>query len=261
MRYALLSDIHANLPALRAVLVDIDNRANIDAIYHLGDLTGYAPWPNEVVELLRERRIPGIAGNYDSTVATDYKHCGCRADSPHEEELSHISYEWTRSHVTPETKQYLASLPFRVDIRPLGGHVSGPTITLIHGNQTLNTVYVAEDRPDSFLEKMARDAGARGGDIIAFGHTHKPWQRVVGGIQFINTGSVGRPKDGDWRACYVLLSVEASGSRVEFVRVPYDVEEAADAIRVSDLPDEFAEVLKTGGTTTTRAASTSSATS
>ncbi len=247
MRYALISDIHANLPALRAVLADIDARNNIEATYHLGDLTGYAPWPNEVVALLREREIPGIAGNYDSTVATDYKHCGCKADSPHEEELSHISYEWTRSHVTPETKKYLASLPFRIDIRPFGGHVSGATITLIHGNQTLNTVYVTEDRPDSFLEKMARDIGSRSGDVVCFGHTHKPWQRVVGGIQFINTGSVGRPKDRDWRACYVLLSVEQAGMRVEFVRVPYEVDEAADAIRVSDLPAEFAEVLKSGG--------------
>jgi predicted phosphodiesterase len=247
MRYALLSDIHANLPALRAVLTDIDNRRNVDATYHLGDLTGYAPWPNEVVALLRERMIPGIAGNYDSTIATGYKHCGCRADSQHEEELSHLSYEWTRSHVTAETKRYLASLPFRIDIRPLGGHVSGPTITLIHGNQTLNTVYVTEDRPDSFLEKMARDVGARAGDVICFGHTHKPWQRVVGGIQFINTGSAGRPKDGDWRACYVLLSMEATGARVEFVRVPYDVDESARAIRASDLPDEFTEVLKSGG--------------
>src|SRR5688572_18111590 len=103
MRYAFLSDLHGNLPALRGALADIDERANIDAIYRLGDLTGYAPWPNEVVALLRERAILGIAGNYDSTVATDYKHCGCRADSPHEEELSHLSYEWTRSHVTPET--------------------------------------------------------------------------------------------------------------------------------------------------------------
>jgi predicted phosphodiesterase len=247
MQYALLSDIHANLPALHAVLADIDGRSNIDAIYHLGDLTGYAPWPNEVVDLLRERRIPGIAGNYDSTVATDYKHCGCRADSPREEELSHLSYEWTRAHVTAETKKYLASLPFRIDIRPLGGHASGPTVTLIHGNQTLNTVYVTEDRPDSFVEKMARDLGARAGDVIAFGHTHKPWQRVAGEIRFINTGSVGRPKDGDWRACYALLSIEASGSRAEFIRVPYDVDEAADAIRVSDLPAEFAEVLKSGG--------------
>ncbi len=247
MRYALVSDIHANLPALNAVLADIDKRANVDAIYHLGDLTGYAPWPNEVVEVLRGRSIPGIAGNYDSTVATGYKHCGCRADSPREEELSHQSYEWTRSHVTPETRKYLASLPFRIDIRPLGGHVSGPTITLIHGNQTLNTVYVTEDRPDSFLKKMGDDVGARAGDVICFGHTHKPWQRVVGGVQFINTGSVGRPKDADWRACYLVLSIEPTGAGIEFVRVPYDVDSAADAIRASELPNEFVDVLKAGG--------------
>jgi predicted phosphodiesterase len=246
-RMALISDIHANLPALRAVLADIDERANVDAIYHLGDLTGYAPWPNEVVDLLRERAIPGISGNYDSTVATDYKHCGCRADTPHDEELSHLSFEWTRSHVTPETKQYLGSLPFRLDIRPFGGHVSGPTITLVHGNQTLNTVYVTEDRSDAFLEKMAKDIGSRPEDVICFGHTHKPWQRVVEGVQFVNTGSVGRPKDGDPRACYVLLTTEGSAIRVEFCRVAYDIDEAARAIRESELPFEFADVLRSGG--------------
>jgi predicted phosphodiesterase len=246
-RLALISDIHANLPALRAVLADIDERAEVDAIYHLGDLTGYAPWPNEVVALLREWAIPGISGNYDSTVATDYKHCGCRADTPHDEELSHLSFEWTRSHVTPETKKYLGSLPFRLDIRPFGGHVSGPTITLVHGNQTLNTVYVTEDRSDAFLEKTAKDLGSRPEDVICFGHTHNPWLRVVEGVQFVNTGSVGRPKDGDPRACYVLLSVDGSGMRVEFVRVAYDVEEAARAIRESELPSEFADVLRSGG--------------
>lgn len=247
IRYAIISDIHANLPALRAVLADIDQRGDVSAIYHLGDLTGYAPWPNEVVALLRERGIAGISGNYDSTVATDYKHCGCRAETPHEEELAHQSYEWTRTHVTSETKKYLASLPFRLDIRPFGGHMPGTTITLVHGNQTLNTVYVTEDRSDSFLEKMGASLGARAEDVILFGHTHKPWQRVVGGIQFANAGSVGRPKDGDWRACYVLLSLDATGARVEFVRVAYDVEAAARAILESDLPDEFAEVLRSGG--------------
>ena len=246
-RYALISDIHANLPALRAVLADIDARQNVDSIYHLGDLTGYAPRPNEVVTLLQQRAIPGISGNYDSTVAADYKHCGCRADTPHDEELSHLSYEWTRAHVTPETKKYLGSLPFRIDIRPLGGHVSGPTIILVHGSHTLNTVYVTEDRPDSFLEKMAASLGASAGDVICFGHTHKSWQRIIGGIRFVNAGSVGRPKDGDWRACYVIASTDESGTRTEFVRVNYDVDEAARAIRESDLPDEFAEVLKSGG--------------
>ena len=158
-----------------------------------------------------------------------------------------MSFEWTRTHVTRETKKYLGSLPFRIDIRPFGGHMSGPTITLVHGNQTLNTVYITEDRPDSFLEKMGASLGAKPEDVICFGHTHKPWQRVVGGIQFVNAGSVGRPKDGDPRACYVLLTVGGAGVRVEFVRVAYDIEEAARAIIASDLPSEFAEVLRSGG--------------
>jgi len=246
MKYALISDIHANLPALEAVLRDIDSK-RVDATYHLGDLTGYAPWPNEVVALLRQRGIPGIAGNYDSTVATDYKHCGCRADTPHEEELSHLSYEWTREHVSPETKSYLASLPFRIDIRPLGGHVSGPSIVLLHGNQTLNTVYVTEDRSDSFLDKMAVGAGAVAGDVICFGHTHKPWQRTVNDVRFVNTGSVGRPKDSDARACYVLIDAASAELIAEFVRVSYDVELVAREIVKSGLPAEFADGIRTGG--------------
>lgn len=245
MRYALISDIHANLPALRAVLNDIAKR-DIDAIYHLGDLTGYAPWPNETVEMLRERGIPGISGNYDSTVATGYKHCGCRSENPEQEARAHLSYEWTRSHVSAETKEYLASLPFRMDLRPLGGHVAGPTITLVHGNQTLNTVYVTEDRTDDFLIKMATDLGARPSDAICFGHTHKPWHRVVNGVNFINTGSVGRPKDGNWRACYVVLSAKEAELKVEFRRVEYEVKEAVAATNAAGLPEEFAEALQTG---------------
>lgn len=246
MRYALFSDVHANLPALSAVLADIATR-EVDAVHHLGDLVGYAPWPNEVVRLIAERGIPGVAGNYDSTVATDYKHCGCRYEDPRQEALSHESYAWTRQHIAPDAKRFLGSLPFRIDIRPLGGHVAGPTMTLLHGNQALNTVYVTADRPDSFLEKMGAAVGAREGDVVCFGHTHVPWHRTVGGVHFVNTGSVGRPKDGDWRAGYVLLDLGEGDPRVEFVRVEYDVETAARAILDSELPDEFAEYLKTGG--------------
>jgi predicted phosphodiesterase len=251
MTYALISDIHANLPALEAVLRDIETRADIVATYHLGDLVGYAPWPNETVALLRQRGIAGVAGNYDSTVATDYKHCGCRYEDPRQEELSHLSYAWTRAHVTPETKQFLGGLPFRIDVRPLGGHLSGPTVTLLHGSQVLNTVYVFEDRSDAFLEKMGLAVGARTGDVICFGHTHLPWHRVVNGVDFVNTGSVGRPKDSDPRAGYVLLDVGAVATRIEFVRVTYDVERAARAILESELPADFADYLRTGGKSTT----------
>lgn len=248
VRYALLSDVHANLPALDAVLAAIAQRGDSDAIYHLGDLVGYAPWPNEVVGRLREAGIPGVSGNYDSTVAADYKHCGCRYEDPRQEALSHESYAWTRAHVSPYAKAYLGGLPFRIDLRPLGGHVAGPTLTLVHGTPLNNTTYWTEDRPDAFFLKMAEAAGVRVGDLIAFGHTHKPWHRVVGGMHFVNTGSVGRPKDGDARAGFVIVDVGAAGSlAIDFVRVEYDVQRTIDAIRRSDLPDDLAEYLRHGG--------------
>ncbi len=247
MRYALLSDIHANEPALDAVLREIARRADTDATYHLGDLVGYGPSPDAVVARLARDAIPGVAGNYDSTVATDYKHCGCRYEDPHQEALSHQSYSWTRAQVSPDTRRFLGGLPFRFDLRPLGGHLAGPTVTLVHGNHVLNTVYLYEDRSDDFLAKMGASIGARPGDVVCFGHTHRPWERVVQGIRYLNTGSVGRPKDGDWRAGYVRLEVTATGAAAEFVRVPYDVEAVAAGILASDLPDEFADQLRTGG--------------
>ncbi|HJR15535.1 MAG TPA: metallophosphoesterase family protein [Gemmatimonadales bacterium] len=247
MRYALISDIHANLPALEAVLQDVRLLQHVATIYHLGDLVGYAPWPNETVALIRESKIPGVAGNYDSTVATDYKHCGCRYEDPRQEELSHLSYDWTRQHVSPETKEFLAGLPFRIDLLPSGGHTAGPRVILVHGTPTLNTLYWTEDRSDDFCLKMAKIAGAKPGDVIAFGHTHLPWHRQIEGVHFVNTGSAGRPKDGDWRAGYVLLSIGSGRVEVENIRVEYDVERAMRGIRERGLPEDFAEHLRTGG--------------
>lgn len=243
---ALLSDIHANLPALEAVLADID-AVGVDATYHLGDLVGYAPWPDEVVAVLAARGIAGVSGNYDSTVGLGYKHCGCRYEDPRQEALSHQSFEWTKSACAPETKRALAGLPFRLDVHPMGGHAAGPRIVLVHGTPTLNTVYWTGDRPDDFCLKMAGLAGLEAGDLIAFGHTHKPWHRVIDGIHFVNTGSVGRPKDGDPRAGYAVLDVGPDGISVTHRRVAYDVARAAGAIRASTLPDEFAWYLESGG--------------
>ncbi|HEU0299565.1 MAG TPA: metallophosphoesterase family protein [Longimicrobium sp.] len=247
MRYALISDVHANLPALRAVLEHIGGQPDLAGTYHLGDLVGYAPWPDETVALLRSAGVPGVAGNYDSTVAVDAAHCGCRYEDPRQEALSHQSYAWTRGHVSAGTRRFLGSLPFRLDLRPRGGHAPGPTVVLVHGTPTLNTLYWTEDRPDSFCLKMAAHAGARPGDVVCCGHTHLPWHREAGGIHFVNTGSVGRPKDGDWRAGYVLLDVGGDTPAVELVRVEYDLDEAVRGIRANDLPDEFADYLAAGG--------------
>jgi predicted phosphodiesterase len=247
VRYALIADIHANLPALTAVLDDIGRRDDIDETYHLGDLVGYAPWPNEVVALLTEKGVAGIAGNYDSTVATDYAHCGCRYEDARQEALSHESYAWTRQHTSSDTKRRLGALPFRIDLRPMGGHASGATVVLVHGTPTLNTVYWTEDRPADFCLKMATVAGVKEGDVVAFGHTHLPFHREVKGIHFVNAGSVGRPKDGDWRAGYAVLDVTAQAVEVEFKRVEYGLSEAQSGIRSSDLPAFFADYLEAGG--------------
>jgi predicted phosphodiesterase len=252
VRYALISDVHANLPALEAVLKEIDAEGDlVDAIYHLGDLVGYAPWPNEVVERLRQRGIPGVAGNYDSTVASDYKHCGCRYEDARQEELSHVSFGWTRDHVSTETKRWLGGLPFRIDVRPRGGHVSGPCVTLLHGSGVLNTVYVHADRSDEFLERMAASVNAAEGDVICFGHTHTPWHRLVRGVHFVNAGSVGRPKDGDPRAAWILLDMTDEDPSISIRRVAYDVESAARGIVHAGLPEDFADALRTGGASAT----------
>lgn len=246
MRLALISDIHANLPALDAVFAEIDRRA-VDATWHLGDLVGYAPWPNETVRRIRERGVAGVAGNYDSTVGHGYKHCGCQYEDPVQEAQSHESFAWTCGHTGEDEKRWLRTLPFRLDVRIAGGHAGGPSLVLVHGAPTLNTVYWRADRSDDFARQMIGLAGAKAGDLLAFGHTHVPWSREVDGVRLVNTGSVGRPKDGDWRAGFVQLTHSAGGWEVEFVRVPYDLETARAGILASTLPHAFAEYLSTGG--------------
>jgi predicted phosphodiesterase len=261
MRIALISDIHANIHALDAVLADLDARGDVDATYHVGDLVGYSAHPNAVIDRLRERHVAGVAGNYDSTVATGYKHCGCRSESPRQEALAHESFAYTLRATSDDSKRYLRSLPFSLDLRPLGGHLAGPRLVLVHGTPTLNTVYWDQDRSDDFCRKMAQLVGLRAGDAIAVGHTHKPWHRQVDGMHFINTGSVGRPKDGDWRAGYVLLELgedaavganigagaAEAAAPVRFVRVPYDVDAAVRDVETAGLPAEFGPFLRTGG--------------
>jgi diadenosine tetraphosphatase ApaH/serine/threonine PP2A family protein phosphatase len=99
---------------------------------------------------------------------------------------------------------------------------------------------------------MGTAVGARAGDVVCFGHTHLPWHRIVAGVHFINAGSVGRPKDGDSRAGYVLLDIVVSEPSVkaQFVRVEYDVERAVREIGRSGLPNDFANFLRTGGNAT-----------
>jgi hypothetical protein len=165
MKIALLSDVHANLPALEAVLQAIRDRGDVDATHHLGDLVGYAPWPDETVALIRDAGITGVAGNYDSTVATGYIHCGCRYEDPAQEALSHLSYAWTLEHTSAETKRWLGVPPLPPGSSALWG-ASGPAPPCSWSTvpPPLNTLYWTADRSDEFCLKMAERVGARAGE-------------------------------------------------------------------------------------------------
>ena len=260
---AVFSDVHANLPALEAVLRDVDarlGRGEADAVYCLGDLVGYATWPNEVVTSIQERGIPTIAGNYDEGVGLGSDDCGCAYVTDEDKARGAESIAYTNAAVTETTRRYLRSLPqhLRVTLAAPRDRKAEPVeVLMVHGSPRRVNEYLFEDRPDDLILKRMDGAGA---DVMLFGHTHKPYHKALavegeGGETVyrhaVNTGSVGKPKDGDPRAGYVLLTVDPERPKTdpdycsaEFVRVEYDVEGAARAVEASPLPDAFARMLR-----------------
>lgn len=256
MKIALFSDIHANLPALEAFFEDVETR-HADALYCLGDLVGYNIWPNEVINGIRKRGIPVIAGNYDYGIGRGSADCGCAYKTDAEKDLGKISISYTNNTIHADERAYLRTLPahmrleFLLNDEPLN-------LMLVHGSPRKINEYLFEDREEKSMVRIMEQAGA---DILCFGHTHKPYHRrftvsAEGGVDrylhAINTGSVGKPKDGDPRGGYVLLTLNETSAvtkqdsiGVEFIRFEYDVERAARAVEDSPLPNEYAGMLRT----------------
>jgi putative phosphoesterase len=237
MRIAIFSDIHGNLQALEAVLVDIAH-ARVDDVYCLGDLVGYGASPEDVTQRIRTSGIPTIMGNYDDGVGFDRDECGCAYRDPNDEALGRRSLAWTKAHTSDTNKAFLRTL--HNEIRFDAGSTR---VLLVHGSPRKMNEYLFEDRPLSSFQRLAASSNA---DVIVFGHTHKPYVKAVDGVLFVNAGSVGKPKDLDWRACYVVLDLGGLPS-AEFRRVEYDVKAAAAGIRSTELPHEFALDIETGG--------------
>ena len=225
-RIAILSDQHGNSAATAAVLAAIAAEAP-DAIYNLGDLVGYGARPNETIALIRERGIPTIMGNYDDGVGFDRDDCGCAYKDADERERGQQSLLWTRSVTTAENKAYLRTL-----LPEIRFEAEGKRFRLVHGSPRRMNEYLFEDRDPRSLARIAQRADA---DVLVFGHTHKPWVREIEGVLFVNAGSVGKPKDGDPRAAWALLTVAPNEPvKVEIRRVPYDVASMAAAIRAAE---------------------------
>lgn len=232
-------DVHGNLPALEAVFADMDARG-LKNRYCLGDLVGYGTFPNEVIEAVRVRGIPTLMGNYDQGVGNDSDDCGCAYKTEVEQARGVLSITWTNAHTTAENKVFLRSLAEHIPVQ-----VGDLKVLLVHGSPRKINEYMSEDRPDSYFERILDAVQV---DVLVCGHTHLPYHKTLpSGRHVVNAGSVGKPKDNNPDACYVVLSAQGTALQVEFARVPYDVERVARAIEASDgMPGIFAQMLRDG---------------
>ncbi len=236
MRIAVIADIHSNIYALQAVLRDIDQQ-EVEQIICVGDLVGYATFPNEVIELIRKRGILTIQGNYDESVAEDRFACGCDYKDPKKLEQAGMSLVWTQNIITPENKEWLKNLPIEKRIK-----IEGKDIYLVHGSPRMNNEYLYVDN-EAILE-ILQDYSF---DILICGHTHKPYTKNVGGRYIVNAGSAGKPKHGNPQATYVILQITERAVDFLIREIEYDFELTARAIEIEpDLPSEFADLFRRG---------------
>ncbi len=239
MRIAVLSDIHANLPALDAVLTDA---GSVDAVWHLGDVVGYGPEPDAVVGRLREIGAVGVRGNHDAAA------CG----GPEIEWFNpdaRRAMEWTRGAIGPATEAWLAALPERLVT---------DGCELVHGSprEPIWEYVTSSAVASANLAVLSAPIGLHG-------HTHMPvaWVEDDGRVELvrpdrrsrlelggrralINPGSVGQPRDGDPDASYAILDPEAR--EVSWHRVAYDIAAVQDAMRAAGLPASLAARLSAG---------------
>lgn len=234
-RVAVITDIHANLPALEAALRAIE-RIGVERVYCGGDLVGYGPSPNEVCRLIEDRAIPTIYGNYDYAIGRGLEDCGCAYITQHDRDLGQLSVAWTLAHTDARARDFMRALPF--DLR---FELGGQRVRLVHGSPRKVNEYLFEDKPAHTFERIAAGADC---DVLVFGHIHRPWIHTYGGVLFVNCGSIGKPKDGDPRAAFALLELDARGRvQASIERVPYDADAVAEHIVRAGLPAEFADKL------------------
>ena len=248
MRVLVLSDIHGNLHALQAVLADA---APFDQLWNLGDAVGYGAFPNEVLDLIRPLAQVNVRGNHDRVC------CGL-SDSYGFNPVAGQAAAWTRAHLTADNRDWLRAVP-------QGPIQVSPTVLCVHGSPLNEDQYIVTMR-DAWmpLQRM-------GAEVAFFGHTHlqgafsqwaEQWEEIRPGLEgsdiperltfdlppgsrhLINPGSVGQPRDGDWRAAFALYDDVAG--HVTFCRVPYDLPAAQSAIREAGLPDRLASRLAAG---------------
>jgi len=227
MRIAILGDIHANLPALRAVLDDVAS-IGADMALCVGDVVGRGPHPNEVVDELRRLEIATVQGNWDEAVGMDREQTGATWATPETETAGNASMLWTAQRMTDENRAWLRQLP-----QTLRMTLAGRSVLLFHGSPLRENEYLWSERPSRVFARIASDEAD---DIFAFGHTHEAWHRAVGPAHFVACGSVGCGTESDARARYAVVYIGEPGIAVGFRSVEYDLARVVDDMAAAGLP-------------------------
>ncbi|MFO7815144.1 MAG: metallophosphoesterase family protein [Halanaerobiales bacterium] len=245
MKIAIFSDIHGNISALEAVMEDIEY-VGVDKTYCLGDLVGYGPYPNEVIELIKENEIETVMGNYDKGVGFNLDDCGCAYKTQEKKALGDRSLEWTKKEVTDQNKDFLKALQENIKFE-----VEGEKVLLVHGSPRKINQYLFFNHPGRSIKRMMEDYDA---DIMVTGHTHLPYVKKINDKLLINEGSVGKQKpyhqeqkSFSREAKYLILNLGKESVSTELRSIRYDYEKIAQDIKDSELPDEFAEIIRGGG--------------
>ena len=226
VKIGIIADVHANLNALEAVFQDAKERG-ITVFLNAGDLIGFGAFPNEVIDALYSKNTLSVIGNFDLEVLDKKK----RGKGPKK-----FSLEYPRKVLTKSHETYLRSLPSKLEL-----DIAHKKILVIHGTPDAVDEHLYYDTRDERFQELAKTAQA---DIIIFGHSHEQFTKKTGETLFVNPGSVGRPGDGKPQAAYAAVTM--SPFSVELIRVSYDVEAAAEALRKKGAPECYAQMLLRG---------------
>lgn len=241
---AIFSDVHGNLPALQTVLKDIEDK-KVDQVYCLGDLVDFAPWSNEVIATIKSLRIPCLMGNHDERIAFDYEVIPLSKHNTEETTARIAAIHHTKQTIQKTHKTYLAHLPHQIR---LTFHIKGreTNILLVHGSIRSNQEYIYENHPQEDITHMLDQHQA---DVLIMGHTHisyiRPLPASARGVDrlVVNCGAVGRSKESQALATYLLLNINEEGVQAELIKLDYPVEEVVAGILQSAIPDFYARFL------------------
>src|SRR5262245_57332259 len=242
-RIAVFGGVYNNTLALQATLADA-RRRDVEAVFCLGDMGGFGPYPDRVFPVLRDAGVLAIQGNYDQALASGRADCGCGYTDPRDNHFAAISYRYTDANTSADNKAWLASLPERRRLK-LGPY----RLLMSHGSPRLINEFLWESAtPNGLLEALLRDHQA---DVLLCTHTGIKWHRALTSARHaVNVGAIGRPEnDGRPRVWYAVITARPE-LEVEFVPVRYDHETLARDLEREGLPPEFAETIRTGWWTT-----------